>query len=165
MKKSLILICISLGFLSLSGCNLNSQTPVATFTASSVSADKISGGIYELIHKIRTADEGVISLKNVSREITVQKIEREVAIRLKGNGYAVQEILPVEARQKGDLEEMKVRGTLLMINLQPLAGTNFLQLSVDLGEESYYRMITLQKGTLTPISQWTRKRPYEPYLE
>lgn len=165
MKKHFILGCITLAFLCLNGCNLNSQTPVQTFTASSISIDKVSNGVYELIHKIRTADEGVISLKNVSREITVLKLERELVTKLKANGYAVQEILPAEARQNGDLDEMKIKGTLLTVNLQPLAETNFLQLSVDLGDESYYRMITLQKNTLTPVSQWARKRLYEPYLE
>ncbi len=166
MKKTLVIMGILLGLSSLNGCALiQSHKPVMTFTASSTSLDKLADGIYSLIHTIRTADEGTISLQNVSREITVQRIEKEVSAKLKANGYAVQEILPKDSRQEGDVKVVKPTGTLMMINLQPLSETSFYQLTVDFGEESYYRMITLQNRTFTPVSQWARKKLYEPYLE
>ena len=87
-------------------------------------------------------------------------IERQVASELKASGYAVQELLPSYERQKGDTKEVKPHGALTTINVQQLEGTNQYQLTLILGREAYYRLLSLQGRQLLPVSNWVRHQNF-----
>ena len=144
-----------------SGCSLSmAEKPVQNIPIGTIGCQSISDGIVSLIKNVRTADEGTISLKNISNEATVLTIERQVAAGLKASGYAVQELLPSYERQKGDLKEVKATGSVTTINVQQLEGTNQYQLSLILGREAYYRLLSLQGRQLVPVSNWVRHQNF-----
>lgn len=145
--------------LILSGCNLSSK-PVNNIAVGSISCQRIADGIVALIKKVRTAEDGTLTIKNISNDLAVMTIEKQTATKLKSSGYAVQEILPKELRQKGDLDKTSISGTLTTINVQALDDSNQYQLTLIIGTQAYYRMLSKQNNQLVPVSGWVRNQNY-----
>ena len=151
-------VALLLGAMALvGGCNLISKpATVNTIPVGTISSSNIADSIVNLITSVRRADDGTLSVKNVSNELTVQRIESMVVANLKTKGYAVQSILPSDLRQKGDVKEMVATGTLITIDLFSLEGTTQYQLKVTLGDDVFYRLLTKSSGQLRAISSWIR---------
>lgn len=112
----------------------------------------------DLIAAQELPGSGLISVL-VSRDPELASLALETAGELKKRGYAVQCVLPPEQRQKGDAEqvpEMAWDGTPMAVNVQPFAGSGFVQLSVIFGKSRYAAVFGTEDSRVTMGSPWNR---------
>ena len=96
----------------------------------------------------------LFSLKPQARDGKHNALEFSLQSKLRQSGYAVQEVLPANSRQKGDIEEMPAEGLALSIEFIPYTGTEYGELAVSIGNDRYSRLYLQKNRTTAPLSGW-----------
>lgn len=138
--------------LLLSGCVANqTQTIVATHEQIKLSEEAV-----KLIKQQIPADT-LFSLKPQSNDGNRSALEISLQSKLRQSGYAVQDVLPLQHRQNGDVKEMKSEGTPLMIDFIPYTGTEYGELTLSIGNDRYSRLYLHKNRSTAPLSEWIRR--------
>lgn len=160
-----VLFCISFlsGALLLTGCNTLSATtspesafkPMISYAETSVYADQVA----KIIAHVRPADNGTIVIIGKDKDPKVRALEKGVETQLQSNGYAVQHVLPLIERQKGDVNELKPNaGYRVNIDLIDYRDSAYTELAVDAEGVRYSRLFAVKDQNVAPVSNWIRRQ-------
>lgn len=152
--KGLIAVFAALAAL-LSGCNLNSSVKDAPYFAG---RSALAAGAASLIGSMTGPGDGTVTIKAKEGDGNVRQIEQALAADLRAQGYAVNLVLPLSERQKGDKESAAGDpGRTFSLDFIPWKDANYGELAVYSGIERYGRLYVVKGASPAPVSNWVRR--------
>lgn len=158
MKKIVFVCLCALTFcLGLGACSNQPLKLKETLALGEFSIDVLSVHLTNLITKEILPDDDTISLIE-TQCVDVKEVSlcRNVANSLKAKGYAVQEVLPLNERQSGDVEVIEPAGVAVKVRIIPLVGSEYFELQANIKGLYYHRMYKRSSYQVIPVSSWTK---------
>lgn len=143
----------------LSGCQLlkQPQKPVISSDTQVKFAQEA-----ETIIRQQLSPSDALYIKAKDKDLYVRAIENASVSKLQSKGYAVQLVLPVSERQKGDSGSYNPEGTEISLDYIPYKQSKYSELVVNIDGVRYSRLYAMQGTIPQPVSNWICRTSVHP---